>query len=315
MTHVALLGAGFSRNWGGWLATEVLGELLGRVIGENETYAKLRRLQNFEDTLAELQDEARTKGTDEAKERSAQFERAVIDTFSDMNEIFAQFPGWGLSNDASDSIDAFLSRFDAIFTLNQDLLLELHYRPEAAGGYAFPGMSAPANWPHLQPEEKLSAIWQPSVEIHVDGEWQPIIKLHGSVNWRDPSGNHLMVMGGAKPEAIAHDPVLSKYREYFGELLNSGSTKVMVIGYGFNDSHINDSLVRAGVEHGMQMHIVNPSGLDVVRSSPPGTVQPQNPLEEIPLIGVTSRSLRESFSGDKFPGGKLSQKSLIRFFE
>ncbi len=52
MTHIALLGAGFSRNWGGWLATEVLGELLGRVIGDPETYAKLRRLQNFEDTLA-----------------------------------------------------------------------------------------------------------------------------------------------------------------------------------------------------------------------------------------------------------------------
>ena len=123
-----------------------------------------------------------------------------------------------------------------------------------------------------------------------------------------------MVMGGAKPEAIERDPVLSKYREYFGELLNSGHTKLMVIGYGFNDLHINDLLVRAGVEHGMHMHLVNPSGLDVFRSFPRASIQPPNPLEDIPLIGVTSRSLRESFSGDKFPGHKLSQKSLIRFF-
>jgi hypothetical protein len=309
MAHVALLGAGFSRNWGGWLATEVLGELLGRVIGDNETYAKLRRLSNFEDTLAILQTEARTKGSDEAKGRLANFELAVIDTFSEMNEVFAQLPGWGLSNDASDSIDAFLSRFDAIFSLNQDLLLELHYRPEVPGGYSFPGMKVPANWHNLFPQEKLSAIWQPSVEIPFDGPGQPIIKLHGSVNWRDQSGNQLMVMGGAKTEAIEHDPVLNKYHEYFGRMLNRSNSKVMVIGYGFNDSHINDLLVRAGVEHGMQMHLVNPSGLDVFRSMPRATIEPPNPLEDIPLIGVTRRSFRESFSGDK-----ISQKSLLRFF-
>jgi len=29
MGHVLLLGAGFSRNWGGWLATEVFEYLLG----------------------------------------------------------------------------------------------------------------------------------------------------------------------------------------------------------------------------------------------------------------------------------------------
>lgn len=306
MTCVALLGAGFSRNWGGWLATEVLGELLGRVIGDNETYAKLRHFQNFEDTLADLQAEARTKDTDDAIERLAQFERAVIDTFSEMNEVFAQFPGWGLSTDASDSIDAFLGRFDGIFSLNQDLLLELHYRPTIAGGYDFPGMKAPANWPNLQPDEKLRAIWQPNGEIHFNGAAQPIIKLHGSVNWRDPSGNRLMVMGGAKPEAIERDPVLTEYHEYFGQTLKSGDTRVMVIGYGFNDSHINRMLVQAGVEHGMQMHLVNPSGLKVFQSSPE--------LEDIPLIGVMSRSLRESFSGAKFPGHKLSQKSLFRFF-
>ena len=309
MTHIALLGAGFSRNWGGWLATEILGELFGRVIGDRETYAKLRRLQNFEDTLAELQAEARTKGTEDSQGRLARFERAIIETFSVMNEVFAQFPGWGLSNDASDSIDAFLSHFDAIFTLNQDLLLELHYRTEVAAGIAFPGMVLPPNWHHLLAAEKLSVTWQPCTDPRVDSQGQRIIKLHGSVNWRDPSGNQLMVMGGAKPQAIGHHPVLSNYLEYFGELLNSGHTKLMVIGYGFNDLHINDLLVRAGTQYGMQMHLVNPSGLDVLRRFPLGTIQPSNPLEDIPLIGVTSRPLRESFSGDK-----LSKKSLIRFF-
>ena len=314
MSHVALLGAGFSRNWGGWLATEVLGELLGRIVNDREAYARLRRNKNFEDTLAELQAEARTRGTPEAKTRLESFERAVMDTFADMNQIFADFPGWGLSNDARDSIDAFLSRFDAIFTLNQDLLLELHYRNELVGnrrwgGHTYPGMAPPANWQATQAAERIALHWQPAGEVRIDGHFQPIIKLHGSSNWRDPAGNHLMVMGGAKLQAIDRHPVLRRYLELFAEHLNTGTAKVMSIGYGFQDPHINDLLVHAGANCGMQMHVVNPAGLEVLRRYPAHAIQGPNPLDDIPLVGVTVRTLREAFSGDK-----LSQRSLLRFF-
>ncbi|RLJ64657.1 hypothetical protein [Sulfurisoma sediminicola] len=204
MSHIALLGAGFSRNWGGWLAAEVLGELLSRVANDRETYSRLRNSGNFEDTLAEFQAEARTRASAEATARLAAFEQAVMATFTDMNQVFAAFPGWGLSNDARDSIDAFLSRFDAIFTLNQDLLLELHYRNELVGGKrrwvgpAYPGMAPPPNWQAAQPAERIALPWQPAGEVRLEDHFQPIFKLHGSANWRDPAGNHLMVMGGAK---------------------------------------------------------------------------------------------------------------------
>ena len=314
MTHIALLGAGFSRNWGGWLAAEVLGELLGRLSQDRETYVKLRRSQSFEDTLAELQAEARTSGTPESRGRLQNLERAVLETFSDMNQVFVTFPGWGLSSDARDSIDEFLSRFDAIFTLNQDLLLELHYRNELVGnrrwsGITFPGMHPPPNWHNLLPNERLTQSWEPGGEVSIDNRCQPVIKLHGSVNWRDPAGNQLMVMGGAKLQAIDRHPVLRSYLELFSEFLCSGQTKLMAIGYGFNDSHINDLLVEAGAQHGMQMHLVNPAGLEVLRRYPAQAIQGPNPLDDIPLIGVTVRSLRDSFSEDK-----LSQQSLLRFF-
>jgi hypothetical protein len=54
-----------------------------------------------------------------------------------------------LQADQADSVKAFLARFDAIFSLNQDLLLENGYcaqaePPQAFGsrwtGYAVPGM-------------------------------------------------------------------------------------------------------------------------------------------------------------------------------
>ena len=308
MAHIALLGAGFSRNWGGWLATELLGELLGRIAEDSDTYSKLRRSKNFENTLSELQTEARQQKKPGENSRLDHFERAVLDVFSEMNQVFADLPGWHLSNDAADSIDDFLSKFDAIFTLNQDLLLELHYRPNKKG-MVFPGMTPPPNWQQLQAKEKLEPTWHPMDKVEVDKNSQPIFKLHGSVNWRDPSGDQLMVMGGNKVESIGRHPVLSNYFELFNKYLFEGNTKVMAIGYGFQDTHINDVLVRAGTEHGMQMHLVNPSGLEVLRRYPATAIQGPNELDDIPLIGVTSRSLRESFSGDK-----LSIKSLLRFF-
>jgi hypothetical protein len=44
-----------------------------------------------------------------------------------MNLAFVERPALNFSNDAAFSVIDFLARFDAIFTLNQDLLLEMHY--------------------------------------------------------------------------------------------------------------------------------------------------------------------------------------------
>lgn len=315
MTHIALLGAGFSRNWGGWLAPEVFGELLSRLGHDRETYQRLRRSGNFEDTLAELQAEVRSQGSADANARLQNFELAVQSTFAEMNSVFAAFSGWGLSNDVADSIDAFLSRFDAIYTLNQDLLLELHYRIQPIGsrrwaGISYPGMQLPRNWQNLLPSEKLAEAWQPSDAVRTESNAQPIIKLHGSTNWRDPNGNRLMVMGGAKLQAIDRHPVLSEYLRLFTNQVCAGETKVMAIGYSFSDSHINDILRLAGREHGLRLHLVNPAGLSALRPPREGLIPDRNPLDEIPLMGITVRTLREAFSGEK-----LSQKSLMRFFE
>jgi hypothetical protein len=315
MARIALLGAGFSRNWGGWLAPEVLGELLSRLGQDRDIYSRLRRTRNFEDTLAELQAEARTQQTPDARGRREVFERAVQATFAEMNEIFAAFPGWGLSNDARDSIDAFMARFDAIYTLNQDLLLELHYRnelvaPRRWAGVSYPGMSPPANWHNLLPQDKLTQTWQPSNEFQLNIHSQPIFKLHGSSNWHDPHGNRLMVMGGGKLQAIDQHPVLRRYLDNFAAHLCEGNTKLMAIGYSFSDSHINDLIVDAAERHELKLHLVNPAGLEVFRRYPTNAIQGPNLLNEIPLVGITLRTLREAFSGDK-----LSQKSLLRFFE
>jgi hypothetical protein len=58
MTRILLTDAGFSRNWGGWLASEAFEYLLGCSEIDNETRSLLWSSKEsgggFEDTLADL---------------------------------------------------------------------------------------------------------------------------------------------------------------------------------------------------------------------------------------------------------------------
>jgi hypothetical protein len=59
MTLILLTGAGFTRNWGGWLANEAFEYVLGRPEVSEELRRRLwedkLEAQGFEDTLAKLQ--------------------------------------------------------------------------------------------------------------------------------------------------------------------------------------------------------------------------------------------------------------------
>ena len=313
--HVLLIGAGFSRNWNGWLATEVMGELLGRLAGDPEDYRILRNAGNFEDALSQVQADARAQATPEAPARLERLERAILDTFGEMNRAFARRASLEFSQDVASSVQRFLSRFDIIYTLNQDLLLELHYNIEIHGyprwsGHSFPGIAPPPNWRALPSYERIGPTWHPAQEFKVHAGTQPIFKLHGSVNWRDPDAGQLLVMGGNKHHAIERNPLLRWYLDKFRQHLSAGGTKLMAIGYSFLDAHINDILVEAAQNHGMKMHLVNPSGLGVLDRYPPYAFKGPNPLEDIPIIGVSTRPLTATFSTDE-----LQRGSLTRFFQ
>ena len=51
MTHILLTGAGFTYNWGGWLAKELEGDLLARVSGDRALLRLLQLSSNYEEAL------------------------------------------------------------------------------------------------------------------------------------------------------------------------------------------------------------------------------------------------------------------------
>jgi hypothetical protein len=93
MQHFLLLGAGFSRNWGGWLASEVFDYLIG--CQEILTIPPLRRALwktkdagGFEQTLARIQSDILVPM--ERDRANHAFELALMRMFADMNEALLE---------------------------------------------------------------------------------------------------------------------------------------------------------------------------------------------------------------------------------
>lgn len=124
------------------LASEVFDYLLESSELDDETRRMLWRDRNFEDVLAALQ----RSTNDEGKKRYNDLVSALVGMFNGMGQAFMRHE-FEFRNppDTRYSLQSFLARFDAIFTLNQDTLLEQKYiassgRPNG-GAPIFPASS------------------------------------------------------------------------------------------------------------------------------------------------------------------------------
>lgn len=160
--------------------------------------------------------------------------------FDDMNQGFFGIANFEFQQSQQKTIRAFLTRFDAIFTLNQDLLLEHHYIDHDVsllssgrwGGSALPGMRPFPNPDAANPNSWAQRKWTPAdqAEFAFDGHHQPYFKLHGSSNWHETHGAPMLIMGGNKIREIGLSPVLSWYHQQFEERLYQPDTRLMIIG-------------------------------------------------------------------------------------
>ena len=312
--RILLLGAGFTRNWGGWLAAEAFEYLLGC----NEINSSVRDLllrykeKGFEAALDALQAERQH----ETDGRLQNLELGLQTMFNAMNSAFPQV-SFNFDKALEYTVSKFLTRFDAIFTLNQDCLLETHYLNDNIAilsngrwqGWTIPGMK------FLSGDESTSladsTLTPTSQPPGIPDRLQPYIKLHGSSNWR--SGGRLMVMGGNKSAAIRRESVLAWGMNAFNMFLEHPDTRLMVIGYSFRDSHINECLMKAARSSDLKLFIVDPQGMDVMNHSTQGGAIPaDSDLAKTlwPYVrGCSRRPLSSTFGTDRAEHG-----NLMRFF-
>lgn len=335
MNYVLLLGAGFSRNWGGWLADEVFEYLLGHSDVANDYHLKTilwkhKKSGGFEEALAEIQHDTQ-RNSKESEERLGRLENAITKMFDDMNKSFERETGLGRG------IQALLAQFDAIFTLNQDLLLEGHYTCGSglsSSPYAMstqliitpgskweywhtPGVMHPDVKGAPHPKQIYENKWTPAGEkdFAIEGRKQPYFKLHGSSNWRTQDGNQLLIMGGNKEKMIKSYAVLSWYHEQFEEFISRPETRLMIIGYSFRDVHINNMLISAAEKGNLRLFIIDPIGVDAIglgnRTRNAAIYCPDKIEETLHpcVIGASRRPLRDTFADNN-----AELKKIARFF-
>lgn len=322
--NILLTGAGFSRNWGGWLASEAFEYLIG-CRGLNAVALQMlwhhKDRGGFEAALAALQGDARTS------KAATSLEAAISGMFHDMNTAFAD-TDLTFSGGEVDALETFPTRFNAIFTLNQDTLLERHYLNDNVcllsnrrwDGWTLPGLTPVAD-PMGSPLTPATVKdWTPAVPpFKVDARCQPYFKLHGSSNWLAAGAGggtrQLLVLGGNKSKSITDAPLLKWYHEQFAEMLAKPSTRLLIIGYGFGDDHINATL-KTSAEGGARMFVVDPNGVDVMDSNrhiraQGGIYAPGDLAKALwPAVdGASRRTLREIFGRDA-----AERQKLMRFF-
>lgn len=319
-----LLGAGFSRTWGGLLASEVFGHLLSdRTIRERTGLTELlkkhdRDRSGYEGALSEIQDRAQ-RGDAMAKVDLMVFQAAVRKIFLAMNAHLIALPGIDIGNSVAASMRNFLNRFDAIFTLNQDILLERHYAAREVqnpGNRAviLPGIKPPhQQLTTLEPQRWLTEQWtveDASPNVTAARNEQPLFKLHGSSNWRRSDNQDLLIMGGQKMKAVRESTVLTWYHDEFARRLAAPGARLMTIGYGFQDQHVNEPIYKTP---NLPIFVVDPAGLQIglaPRDRQPGGIPVPNPLEQKNIIGLSTRMLNTTFAADA-----LERQQLETFFE
>ena len=321
MTSILLTGAGFSHNWGGWLSNEAFEYLSSCRDVDQQLREELWEDHNkpgggFEATLGRLQSEPKKS------QALKNLESAIAGMFSAMNEGLIRAPF-----DGADDAKGFLSRFDAIFTLNQDLLIEQAYVTSNISllrahrqwvGAVLPGIRALVPPPIIGTEpDYFSATMVPvePLEKKLSPDMQPYVKLHGSLNWRTSEGGSLLIMGGNKARSLAVEPLLVWYQELFREYLMRPDARLMTIGYSFGDEHINKAICDGAASGHLGIFIVDPRGVDVLDKRDLRAQITDKPLDLLNgtsphIICASRRPLRATLATDK-----VERAKLLSFFQ
>jgi hypothetical protein len=319
MNCILLLAAGFSRNWNGRLASEMRAELQ-TLLRADEHLLRLLQRHDFETVVSIVQADFDRTPNGETRERLRRAQNAVGEIFRRMNDMFLRRGTLEFGNDTTFMIQKWLTRFDAIFTLNQDLLLEFHYLNNNPAvwmgskwyphGWAIPGVREVRAPDALLDADRIRSKWHPTGDRTLRLDTQPYFKLHGSSNWETEGAEPLLVIGTHKEAMINRHPVLQWYRDEFRRYLSMPDTRLVVVGYSFNDEHINKMILEAAERGSLKMFVVHPRGRGILVKQSAAMIPPPEPLrDDITSLGESTRPLSSTFRDDE-----LERELLYRIF-
>ena len=274
---VLLTGAGFTKNFGGYLASEMLDEMRNQASALLKNWIDKHTPSDFE----ALYDEALKSGD---KQLVEDMNAAVRSSFGRMDDQIRDQLKRGPYADIRNPpfvFGEFISKFAGDrsqsrsfwFTLNQDLFVERAWNSGSRQiNIRIPGLEN-GNWfgPRVGgyeifgdelrerlPENRVAEFQFDGRKNPFDGVFNFIyIKLHGSVNWQSHDGGDCLVIGTRKSEQIKNEPILDQYFDTFEKVLCRPDCRLLVIGYGFGDAHINEVICKGIADSGIKVFVSN----------------------------------------------------------
>ena len=274
---VILTGAGFTKTFGGYLGDEMWSAIFNQP--EIQRDAKIRECMlkaeslNYEAVYEEIMNSGKY-----SSEQKAALTSAVRRAYQEMDDNICHSV-----NESAKSCRFFLAQFVNFlptqervffFTLNQDLFIERFYTELELGdtktALRLPGVETKHEWFKGNEGFKIDVKSQVSLPSNADLEkrkeqfWKKgsgqfmYVKLHGSHGWKSQDGPDAMVIGHGKKGRIKEEPLLRWYLSLFEEVLTLQKRKLVVIGYGFRDDHINEVIAKAIKTKGLKLYPIYP---------------------------------------------------------
>ncbi len=266
---ILLTGAGFSKPFGGYLASEMWAIIFNQL--KTPDAERLRILLRRELNYEAAYDLVMSGDYYSPAEQSA-FTKSLGEAYGELDRSIRVH--LGNNGPQIRSIQYFIERFAGegqergfVFTLNQDILLE-RFGSHGNGLLQIPALGHP-DWfsgrlrNQEYPETDISHSHH--LETFREKFWEKgsglqhflYIKLHGSYGWRASKHGHAMVIGYDKVGSIAKEPLLKWYFDIFREVLSTENITLVVVGYGFMDLHINQLIAEAAKTR-LRLHVVSP---------------------------------------------------------
>ncbi|MEO8401065.1 MAG: hypothetical protein ABI597_04615 [Gammaproteobacteria bacterium] len=267
---ILLTGAGFTHNFGSPLASEMSG-LIFNAVSSKELRDILREDFDYESLYQRV-----IQSQDYSVEMKHEFSSAVSGAYNKIDKLITNRP-------LSEILDVgrfveFISWFDKIrgggfiFSLNQDLLIENHINNhtlytlqimlalqspivDVSNSYANPIASRKFNY-IIGDKDVDETITEFNKKFSKDEASIYYIKMHGSQNWFRQDDQQIMIIGHGKRDRIKSDKLLAWYADIFKNQLALNDTKLLIIGYGFGDEHINQEIYNN--RDNLSMYVVNP---------------------------------------------------------
>lgn len=311
MVNVLLTGAGFSRNWGGWLATDVFEYLIScEDLSENirgKLWRDWRDGKDFEYTLSGLENNNNDGGRSDFDSLST----TIYGMFNLMNGAF-QGSVNNMRGRHEDKLRGFIDKFDEIYTLNVDSLFEL-LAQEMYGTASFSEVwrSPGTRLRNKDDKGNPALLWKAprsviDTDTSIPAGTRPYYKLHGSANWTEEAGGKpLMVLGSKKDTKIRSVNILNRYVDTFSKSISDRPANLVVVGYSFRDEHVNKIISDSISKGALRLFLWDPMGLDAIYPKKNATRSELIPGAEVAIRGVSRRNLLETLNYDSVEYSKI----------